>query len=52
MKDNVAEDDEVIPLENRDVPEPSEADPFEDAITEEIVQLDVRRLDVVDVELL
>lgn len=52
MKDSFADADEVILLENRDVPEPSETDPFEDAITEEIVRLDVRRLALVDVELL
>jgi hypothetical protein len=52
MKATFADAAEVILLEHRDVPEPSETDPFEDAITEEIVRLDVRRLEVVDVELL
>ena len=36
-----------------DVPEPSEsADPFEDAVTDEIVLLDVMRVDPADIEVL
>jgi hypothetical protein len=49
MKDNFADHDEVILL---DVPEPVETDPFEDLVTDEIVLLDVIRLDLADVELL
>lgn len=52
MKDSFADDDEVILLENRDVPEAVLTDPFEDAITDEIVMLDLMRLDLADIELL
>jgi hypothetical protein len=52
MKNSITDHDEVMLLVNRDVPASVEADPFEDAITEEIVMLDVVRLDLVDVELL
>jgi hypothetical protein len=52
MKNSITDHDEVMLLVNRDVPPLVEADPFEDAITEEMVMLDVVRLDLVDVELL
>jgi hypothetical protein len=46
--------DVVMLLDIRDVPEQFEADPFEDGINqeEEIVLLDVMRLDLDDIELL
>lgn len=52
MKVSITDCDVVMLLDNRDIPAQFEADPFEDAITEEIVMLDVVRLDLVDVELL
>jgi hypothetical protein len=52
MKDSITGRDVVMLLENRDVPEQCELDPFEDVVTEEIVMLDVMRLDLVDIELL
>ena len=51
MKDSI-NDQEVMLLENRTVLEQLEADPFEGVITEEIVLLDVMRLDLADIELL
>jgi hypothetical protein len=47
MKDSIT-DQEVMLLENRTVLEQLEADPFEGVITEEIVLLDVMRLDLAD----
>ncbi|HEY5921383.1 MAG TPA: hypothetical protein VIV11_06920 [Kofleriaceae bacterium] len=52
MKDSFAVNDELILLDHGDVPEPAETDPFEDATTDEIVLLDVIRIDLADVELL
>ena len=59
MTDSFADYDELILTDTRqgadacvDVPEAIVTDPFEDAITEEIVILDVIRLDLADIELL
>ncbi len=45
------DDDEVV-LENLDIPEPLETDPFEDAITDELLMLELLTLDPTDLELL
>jgi hypothetical protein len=45
-------DDYEVVLENLDVPEPIEADPFEDAITDELLMLELLTLDPTDLELL
>ena len=50
MTDNFADSDEVILLDHANELEPT--DPFEDAVTDEIVLLDVFRVDLADVELL
>ena len=43
---------ELTIVNENDVPEAVEEDPFEDAITNEIVLLDLMRVDPADVELL
>lgn len=50
MTDEFLDDDELL-LENLDIPEPIEADPFEDAITDEIAMLELLTLDPTDLEL-
>ena len=45
MNDSFAADEVLL-----DVPEQVETDPFEDVVTEEIVELDLIRLDLSDVE--
>ena len=52
MNDSITDRDVVILLENRDVPEHIDPDPFEDGVAEEIVLLDVMRLELADIELL
>jgi hypothetical protein len=52
MKDGITDNDVVMLLDNKDVPEQLGTDPFEDAVTEEIVMLDVVRLDPIEIELL
>jgi hypothetical protein len=59
MTDSLADYDELILIDTLqgadacvDVPEAIVTDPFEDAVTEEIVMLDEMRLDLVDIELL
>jgi hypothetical protein len=52
MKDSVAVVGELDVPDHADVPEHVGSDPFEDAVTDEIVMLDVIRLDLAEVELL
>jgi hypothetical protein len=52
MNGSITDCDVVLLLDNRDVPEQCAIDPFEDAVTEEVILLDVMRLDLVDIELL
>lgn len=51
MTDRLADEDEIL-LENLDIPEPLEADPFEDAVTDEMLMLELLTLDPTDLELL
>ena len=59
MTDSLADYDELILIDTLqgadacvDIPEAIITDPFEDAVTEEIVVLDEMRLDLTDIELL
>jgi len=59
MTDSFADYDELILIDTLqgsdscvDVPDAIITDPFEDAVTEEIVVLDEMRLDLTDIELL
>lgn len=59
MMDSLADYDELILIDTLqgadacvDVPDAIITDPFEDAVTEEIVVLDEMRLDLADIELL
>lgn len=59
MTDSLADYDELILIDTLqgadacvDVPDAIITDPFEDAVTEEIVVLDEMRLDLTDIELL